>query len=197
MKKIFLSLAVCALTACALAGAELKIAVIDMQKVFAGYDRTKTVEMKLNQQVEIYKEYAAKMMREYQTMRKEFELARDESQNVSLSEAERENRRLNAADKLEKLKRKETELKEYNQSRQKQLKETFEKQRGEILAEIRAVVTNHCALTGISLVVDKSAAGMSDLPLVIYSAPDLEITRPVLDELNRGYRAGQKTTDKK
>lgn len=176
--------------------AQQKIAVVDMQKVFSGYDRTKTIELKINQQVDIYKQYAAGLMKEYQTLRAEFEKLRDESQNIALSESERENRRLRAVEKAEQVKRKENELEDYNKSRQKQMKEQFEKLRAEVLEEIKAVVKNKCVLEGWTMALDKSGVTMSELPLVIYNTPAVDLTQSVLEELNRAYRTGKKKNDK-
>lgn len=169
-----------------------KIAVIDMQKVFSGYEKTRTIELKLNQQLEVYKEYAAGLMKEYKTLRAEFEKLRDDSQNVSLSESERENLRRRAMEKAEQLKLKETELSKYNQTRRDRLKENFDKRRAEVLNEIKKVVQNKCALQGIQLVLDKSGITLNDLPLVIYASPVLDITGSVLNDLNRGYRENAK-----
>ncbi len=176
---------------CGISAAEQKIAVADMQKIFNGYDRTKTIELKMNQQMDVYKQYAAGLMQEYQNLRKEFEKLRDESQDLSLSESERENRRIRAIEKAEQIKQKENELKEYNQSRQKQMKENFEKLRAEVLEEIKAVIRNKCVLEGWTLVLDKSGVSLNDLPLVLYHAPQTDLTKSILDELNRAYRTGK------
>lgn len=192
MKKTISALSLCFFCVISLSAAGTKIAVIDMQKVFTGYEKTRTFEFKLNQQREIYKEYAAGLIKEYKALRSEFEKLRDDSQNVSLSESERERIRQLAQEKAEQLKRKETELAEYNQSRHRQLKENLGKWRAEVLAEIQKVVQNKCALQGIQLVLDKAGITLNDLPLVIYASPVLDITKSVLDDLNRGYRENAK-----
>lgn len=182
---ILLCCAVCTISA------QQKIAVVDMQRVFSGYDKTKAIELQLNRQMELYKEYAGKLVQEYQTLRKEFETLRDGALNVTLSESERENRKMRAVEKGEAMKRKEAELKEYNQSRQKQLKEHYDKLRNEIVDEIKQVVMNKCILNGWTLVLDKSGSSLNDMPLVIYSSPSIDLTKDVLTELNRAYRSGE------
>lgn len=182
MKTIKVFFLFAAIIASAAVSAQQKIAVVDMQKIFSGYDKTKAIELQLNQQVEVYKEYAARLMKEYQADRAEFERLRDESQNVSLSDAERENRKMRAMEKLESVKRKENELKEYNQSRQAQLKQHFDKLRAEVLQEIKQVVRNKCILEGWTLVFDKAGHTLNDLPLIIYNSPEIDLTKSVLDE---------------
>ena len=172
----------------ALASAQQKIAVIDMQKVFTGYGKTRAIEQNLNEQLEIYKEYSARLMNEYKALGEEYEKLRGEAQNVALSEAERENRKLRAIEKAEEIKRKEAEISEYGKSRQIQLKESFDSQRREVLREIKKVVQNKAVLEGLSLVLDKSGVTLNDLPLVLYNSPAVDLTQSVLDELNRAYK---------
>ncbi len=173
--------------------AEDKIAVIDMQKVFSGYEKTKFIEDQLNKQLAVYREYAEKLHKEYLACKKDFETLRDEYLNVSLSEAERENRKMRALEKGEELKRREVELAEYNKSRQKQLKDNFDRQKSDVLKEIKQVIANKAAVEGWTLILDKSGATLNDLPLVLYNAPNIEITQAVLQELNRVYRTGKNT----
>ncbi len=189
MKKLLTSLLLGGLFFCC-GAAEQKIAVVDMQKVFTGYDRTKTIELKVNQQMEVYKQYAAGLFQEYQQLNREYLSLRDDSQNLTLSEAERENRRLRAIEKAEQIKKKENELKDYNQSRQKQIKENFEKLRAEVVEEIRTVIRNKCIREGWTLVLDKSGVSLNDLPLVLYHTPETDLTQDILEDLNRVYRSG-------
>lgn len=186
MKQAILILAV--LFCAATAAAQQKIAVIDMQKVFTGYSKTRAIEQNLNEQMEIYREYSVKLMNEYKTLREEYEKLRTEAENVTLSEAERENRKLRAIGKAEEIKRKEAEINEYKESRQKQLKESFDSQRREVLREIKKVVQNKAILENLSLVLDKSGVTLNDLPLVLYNSPAIDLTQSVLDELNRAYK---------
>lgn len=189
MKKLLILLLV---TFSALLCAQQKIAVVDMKKIFSGYDKTKALELKMNEQVKIYQEYAAKLLQEYRTLESECKRLRDDSMNLTLSEAERESRKLSFVTKSEELKRKEKEINEYNSSRQKLLKEQFETKRAEIIAEIRQVVSNKSLLEGWTLVLDKSGVSLNDLSIVIYNVSSIDITQPVLNDLNRAYRSGKK-----
>lgn len=189
MKKLFfLILFACSATLCA----QQKIAVVDIQKIFSGYDKTKALELKINEQVKVYQEYAAKLLQEYRTIESECKRLRDDSMNLTLSEAERESRKRSFISKSEKLKRKELEINEYNRSRQKLLKEQFDKKRAEVIAEIRQVISNKCMLEGWTMALDKSGVTLNDMPVVLYSVSSVDITKSVLDDLNRAYRTGKK-----
>ena len=82
----------------------IKIAVVNMDTLFNNYHKTAIEEAKLQKQAEIYQEYAQQLAESLKKLRAEFITLRDGSQNVALSATERENRRLNAADKYNQFK---------------------------------------------------------------------------------------------
>ena len=168
--------------------AEVKIAVIDMQKAFEQYEKTKTLQIKLDQQMEVFREYSNQLNQQFQNLRKQYESARDDSQNIAFSGAERESKRLKAQQLYESLKLKEQELTSYKESRKAQLNEMHEKLRNELIDEIKQVVHNKAVLEGYTLVLDKSGISLSEVSLVVYFQPNLDITDSVVQDLNRGYR---------
>jgi len=190
MKKLFLTL----LSAAVLAGIvpvkaadqPLKIAVIDMDRVFQEYNKTKINEAKLKKQAEIYKEYSTQLAQSLSKLRQEFVKLRDDSQNMVYTAAERENRRMNAQEKYRQAAAKEAELREYNRERQKQLREEYEKLRSSILTDISNVVSSKCLAEGYGLVLDKSGRSLNNIPLVVYSSKMLDITESVIKTLNMG-----------
>ena len=187
--KRYLAAALLALTfGAGVRAAELKIAVIDMQKAFEQYEKTKTLQIKLDQQMEVFREYSNQLNQQFQNLRKQYESARDDSQNIAFTGAERESKRLKAQQLYETLKLKEQELQSYKESRKAQLNEMHEKLRTELINEIKQVVHNKAVLEGYTLVLDKSGTSLSDVQFVIYFQPNLDITESVVQDLNRGYR---------
>lgn len=168
--------------------AEVKIAVIDMQKAFEQYEKTKTLQIKLDQQMEVFREYSNQLNQQFQNLRKQYESARDDSQNIAFSGAERESKRLKAQQLYESLKLKEQELTSYKESRKAQLNEMHEKLRNELIDEIKQVVHNKAVLEGYTIVLDKSGTSLSDVQFLVYFQSNLDITDSVVQDLNRGYR---------
>ncbi len=168
--------------------AEVKIAVIDMQKAFEQYEKTKTLQIKLDQQMEVFREYSNQLNQQFQNLRKQYESARDDSQNIAFSGAERESKRLKAQQLYESLKLKEQELTSYKESRKAQLNEMHEKLRNELIDEIKQVVHNKAVLEGYTIVLDKSGTSLSDVQFLVYFQSNLDITASVVQDLNRGYR---------
>lgn len=168
------------------ADAPLKIAVIDMNRVFEEYNKTRINEAKLKKQAEVFKDYSKQLTQSLVKLREEFVKLRDDSQNLAYSDAERENRRLNAQEKYRQLAAKEQEIREYNREKQTQLQDEYIKFRNIILADISAVIETKCLAEGYGLVLDKSGKSRNDIPLVIYSSKMLDITDAVIKTLNLG-----------
>ena len=193
MKRILAALVLAlTLTAAGARAAELKIAVIDMQKTFEEYEKTKTIEIKLNQQMEVFKEYSNQLNQQYQNLRKQYESARDDSQNIAYSSAERENKRQKAQQLYESLKLKEQEMTSYTESRKTQIRDMYTKLRGEVVDEIKKAVHNKAVLEGYTIVLDQSGESLNDVGFVIYVQPGLDITDAIIQDLNRGYRKNAK-----
>ena len=192
MKRIIAALMLSLSMTAGLRAAELKIAVIDMQKAFQEYEKTKTIEIKLNQQMEVFKEYSNQLNQQYQNLRKQYESARDDSQNIAFSSAERENKRQKAQQLYESLKLKEQEMTSYSESRKTQIRDMYTKLRGEVVDEIKKAVHNKAVLEGYTIVLDQSGESLNDVGFVIYVQPGLDITDAIIQDLNRGYRKNAK-----
>jgi len=170
-------------------GDDIKIAVVDMDKTFQAYYKTKLADANLKKQAEVFKAYAEKLNESRIKLQEEFKELRDSSQNIAYTEAERENKRLAAQEKYRQFKTKETEYQQYNQEKQKQLREEFEKKRKEILEEIKSQVYKFSILEGYTIVLDASGKTLNDLPSLIYFKPSLDITQKVIKELNRSHES--------
>lgn len=195
LKKIFFLLTV--LLAFGVSAQQVqKIAVVDMDKLFREYYKTKIVEANLKRQADIYKEYSLRLQEEIKRLRSEFIELRDASLNILLTEATRESKRLAAKDKYSEISARENELKNYNREKQVQLRDDQDKQRTKILNDIRNVIRKRSVLGGYNMVLDSKALSLSGLPVVVYSEPSADITDSVLKELNAGHRTNKNTPGK-
>lgn len=165
-----------------------RIAVVDMDKLFREYYKTRIVEANLKRQADVYKNYSLKLQEDLKRLRAQFIDLRDASLNVVLTDAARESKRLAAKDKYAEIIAKENELKNYTREKQAQLRDDQDKQRAKILGEIQTVVKNQAVLQGYTLVLDSKSLSMTAIPVVVYSAPSNDMTDAVLKELNTGHR---------
>ena len=180
-----------------LLAAEQKIAVIDMDKIFTEYYKTKISAANLKKQAEIFRNYAEKLKESLLKLQEEYKKLRDDSLNVALSEPERENKRLLAQDKYRQLMTKNAELQQYEQEKRSHMVSENEKTRTKLINEIKTEIQKRCALEGYTIVLDVSGKSLNDIPVVMLSSPSIDITDPVLKELNRGQRPVTPENEKK
>lgn len=183
--RIFLTITVL-LTALASFAENPKTAVVDMEKIFKGYYKTKINSAKFKKQAATFKDYADKLANSQLKLEEEFRSLRDASQNIAFSETERESKRLAARDKYRQLQAKQAELKQYDQEKSAQLKEQYDNMRKELLTEIRKSIARFAKEQGYLLVLDASGKTMNNIPLIIYYETGMDITDTILEKINKG-----------
>ncbi|OGV34447.1 MAG: hypothetical protein A2020_14825 [Lentisphaerae bacterium GWF2_45_14] len=179
-----------------LSAADQKIAVIDMDKVFTEYYKTKISDANLKKQADIFRNYAEKLKDSLAKLQDEYKKLRDDSLSVALSETERENKRLLAQDKYRQLMTKSAEIQQYEREKQNHMRDEYEKTRAKLIAEIKAEIQKRCALEGYTIVLDMSGKTLNNIPVVMLSSPSIDITEGVIKELNRGQRPVTSAKDK-
>jgi len=168
--------------------AEQKIAVIDMDKIFTEYYKTKISDANLKKQADIFRNYAEKLKESLTKLQEEYKKLRDDSLSVALSETERENKRILAQEKYRQLMTKNAELQQYEREKQNHMRDEYEKTRAKLIGEIKTEIQKRCALEGYSIVLDMSGKTLNNIPVVMLNSPSMDITEGVLKELNRGQR---------
>jgi len=167
-----------------------------MEKLFQGYYKTKLADSEIKRQAEVFKEYSDKLNDSLMKLQDEFKDFRDAAQNIALSEAERENKRMSAQDKYRQLKEKEAEVKQYNAEKQNLLKDMYEQKRASLLKEITETIKKHSLSQGISVVLDSSGKTLNNITSVVYTVPEMDITDVILKDINKAVE-DRKPDDKK
>ena len=169
-----------------LSAAPLKVATVDLTRLFREYYRTKIIEQDFNEQSKVYRNYIARQAEALRKSEAEYRKKLDVSLNVALAPAEREKRRNEVQSMENELKRRRAELEQYATGKARALQKASGEQRLKVIEEIRSEICRRAALDGYTLVLDKSAKSTSDAAIILYSADSLDITERVLTELNRG-----------
>lgn len=169
--------------------AELQIAVIDMEKVFTEYYKTKIEDAKIKKQTDVFKEYIGTLNDAREKIQVAYIELRDASQNIALSDAERESKRVESLDKYRELQAKDVEIQQYNQQKRRFLIEEYEKIRKGLIDEIKKVIQSRAKREGFSLVLDYSGNTQNNMPSVIYFSPNMDITAQIIKEINLGNEA--------
>lgn len=167
-------------------GAELKVGVINLDRAFNEYYKTKLADAQLKQQADEFNEERKKLIEEYEKLQEQFAKLRDESQNIALSESVRSAKRDEAEDKLVELRDFESRIRRFDETRRKQLDDQSRRMRKRIVDEILQTANNYAKVRGFQLVLDSSAQSLNGVEMVLYADPKLDITDDVLGELNKG-----------
>lgn len=166
--------------------AEQKICVVDMEKIFTNYYKTKLEDAKMKKQAEVFKNYIKTMGDARGKIEASFVELRDASQNIGLSDVEREKKRIEAQDKYRELQAKDVEIQQYNQQKRQFLVNEYERIRKELIKEISTVIQSRAKREGYTFVFDYSGNSTNNISTIVYYDPAIDITDIILKEVNLG-----------
>ena len=153
----------CMAAVCSLAG-DLKIAYVDLSKVFDGYQKTKEFDAVLQSEGEVFQRERDAMIQKIQDAQSKFNLMNDTQKAAMEKDIEKQKNDVVAYDK-----EKRTEL----------AKKRDDKVR-EILAEIQKIVSDLAKREGYTYVLNDR--------VLIYGDPQSNVTDVVLKTLNDSYK---------
>ena len=153
----------CMAAVCSLAG-DLKIAYVDLSKVFDGYQKTKAFDAVLQSEGEVFQRERDAMIQKIQDAQGKLNLMNDAQKTAMQADIEKQKNDVVAYDK-----EKRTEL----------AKKRDDKVR-EILAEIQKIVSNLANREGYAYVLNDR--------VMIYGDPQFNVTDVVLKTLNDSYK---------
>ncbi len=165
--------------------APARIAVIDLERVFRDYYRSKIAEDAIRQQAEVYRTYLLRLNTELQKLQEEAQKARLASQNIALSEEDRAKEARTAGEKTREVAEKKAEIELYATGRAEDMRRIEQEKRQEIMAEIHAEIRRRATAEGYSFVLDRSGKTMNEQPAVLFYPADDDLTEAVLTALNR------------
>jgi outer membrane protein len=158
---------------------------VDLDKVFNEYYKTKLADAQLKEQAEEFNQERAKLVESYEAMQKEFNEARDQSSSPALSDDARNKLRSQAEEKLIEIREQEQKIRNFDNSRRKQLEEQGRRMRKRIVDEIREKVQAHAKSKGYLTVVDTSGQSLNGVAIVLYVDEKADITADMIASLNK------------
>lgn len=165
-------------------GQEGSVAVIDLDRTFNEYYKTKLADAELKEQAEEFNRERKSLVEEYDALEVSFNAAREEAQNRALSDEVRDARRNEAEEKLLELREYEDKIRRFDQSRKKELDEQSKRMRGRLVKEISDKLETYAVSRGYSLVIDYSGQSLNGVPVVMYSDGKMDITDDVVTLIN-------------
>ncbi|MEM1059476.1 MAG: OmpH family outer membrane protein [Verrucomicrobiota bacterium] len=185
MKKIALFVLVATLFSLpSIALSQMKVAVIDMQKVFKEYSMTKKADEELKSSFSDYQKTYKDMLEDYQKMVEEAGKLRDEANNEVLAEKVKEEKLKMYQAKVGEIRGYERKLKEFEITRRRQIEESGARMRKKIVEDITAQVEKISASKEFNIVMDKSGMAITGTPIVMYAAGLPDLTEEVITTVN-------------
>ena len=184
MKKYFLFLLLVLSVICRAGSAN--IAVVDLEKVFREYYKSKIAEDQIRRQASAYRSYLERLntqLKEAQTKAANF---RADALNLGLSAAERTKAEQRAASAIREVSEKRAEIELYTSGRAKDMQKLETEKREEIMRDIRAELRRRAAAGGYTYVFDSSGKTTNNQGALLIYPESHDITSEVINALNRG-----------
>jgi outer membrane protein len=173
-------------------GQNLKIAVVDMQKVFDGYFKTKDAEEKLKAKAKTYEDELKSRQGEVEKLKEDFNKLLEETKNPALTEEVKKQKQDAAEKKAQEGRMLLNQYGSLGQTRGKELNEQRARVRADIVEDIRKEIEAKSKKESYSLVFDKSGMTSTGLPPLVYSQESFDITADILKILNAKKSGGDK-----
>jgi outer membrane protein len=187
---LILALAFSSATASAQA---LKIGTVDMKKVFESYYKTKDAEAKINESRNAAKKELEDRMDIAKKSLEEVKKLDEDIAKPELSKDAREQKAKIRSEKAAELQNMDREIREFQQTREKQLQEQSVRMRAGIVDDINKVVADKVKAENFELVFDKSGPSLNGVPIVLYARDNYDFTDAVITALNKNK--GKETTE--
>ncbi len=164
--------------------AQVRVAVVDMKKVFDGYFKTQQAEGQIKDRGAEYDRVYKGMVEEYQKANTDYRKLVDESNDQAISAEERAKRKAEAEKKLADLQEIEKGAKQYQNSARTTIGEMEKRMRENIVKEIRDLVTAKGKSGGYQLIMDSAAQTVYQTPFLLYTDGQNDLTDQLVKELN-------------
>ena len=185
------SLALCAALALAWTASAhaQKVGVVDMDKIFSGYYKTRDAEKKITESRDTASKELEDRMSSYKQLIEEVNQLNKDVDNTALSPAAKDERKKKREDKINQGRALEQEINEFKTSREKQLRESAQRVRNSIVEDIMVAINAKVKSDNYDLVLDKSATSISGVKTLLYSTDKMDFSSDVIAALNRNAPA--------
>jgi len=172
-----------------------KIGIIDMQRVWDKYYKTKQAQAQVDDQTADFEKRKKGMLEDYQKANREYKKLIESAQDQAVSSDERDKRKSAAEKKLLEIKEIEQDANLYQRTADEQLKMQARRMTENILRDIRDLLEAKAKAGGYTLVIDIAAKSAVGTPIVLYTNGQNDMTQEVLLQLNSTAPVGLVKSD--
>jgi|SRR5690242_6692525 len=164
--------------------ADVKIAVIDLKRVFDNYWKRKQAQAQIDDQKADFEKKFKAMLDDYQKANEEYKKLKDGASDQAVAGDEREKRMNAAQKKLLEIKEIEQQANLFQKNSNEMLSLQVRRMTENMLKDIRELVDAKAKAGGYSLVLDTTAQSAAGTPVVLFSNGENDITTEILSQLN-------------
>lgn len=184
----FFKTALCVSAAMALsatANAELKVATVNVQKLFADYYKTHEAQAEVDKAAQAVQETNNTRTETIKKMEAEFNDMVKKLKDPVLNEKDKKELEQKAQIKRQEVIALEQERRGFVERQLKSLQEQMKMRSAKIMEEITKVTEDIATKGSYDLILDKSAQALRSNQVLVYSKPSMDITPSVMKELNK------------
>ena len=164
----------------------LKVGIVDMNRVFAEYYKTKDADKVVNEQKEAAKKELESINNDYKKLLDSYQKLAKEIKDPAIGEELRKKKGTEAQEVASKARALEREKKELTDRRQRMLLTEVDRKRKALIEEIQDVVSDMAKKKNYDVVFDKSGLGTRGIPFLLHSKDGVDFSQELIKELNKG-----------
>lgn len=165
--------------------AELKVASVDMQKLFNEYHGTKTAQEQLKVDQAAIQKDNAKRLEGIRALQEEIDSLTKKRNDATISDGKRLDIEREIKLKLSEGNAADNERRQWLGRKNQALTEHINDQKRVIIGKIKELVTSYARAQNFDLVIDKSAVGVTQVDVFIFSKDQFDVTEAILKDLNK------------
>ena len=167
------------------AGAETKVATVDMNKIFSAYYKTKDAETRINEARTAAKKELDDRMESYKKNAEAINALNEAMSKPELSKDAKDAKAKDRDEKIADIKNQEREIGEFKASREKGLQEQALRMRAGIVDDINKLVQDKVKSEGYDLVIDRSGMSLNQVPVAVFAKDSLDFSDEIIAQLNK------------
>jgi outer membrane protein len=169
----------------------MKVGIVDMNRVFAEYYKTKEAEQDVNDQKELAKKELEERNVQYKALIEKYQLLAKQIKDPAITAELRAQKQQEAKGIASEARSLEREKKEFADRRQRMLLTEVDRARKAIIEEIQDLVKATARQRNYDIVFDKSGVGDRGIPFLLHSKDAVDFSKVIIEQLNKGAPASK------
>jgi outer membrane protein len=164
---------------------DLKVGIVDMNRVFAEYYKTKDAEKRVNEDKSTAKKELDERAARYRDLMQKWNDKQKMIGDKLLNEELRQQAQKQAADIGSEIKSLERDMDEFRRRREGQLQEQVTRMRKGLLEDIKTRIEDKAKRDNFDIIFDKSGKSPIGVNFLLFSKDGVDFTDEILKELNK------------